>query len=63
MSLPRDWVEVFVWTGLDKGYCRSTSWELRYVPRMYPHCVVDRVGGYLMESVGIELCTSWGHGQ
>ena len=29
MSLPRDWVEVFVWTGHDKGYGRSSSWELR----------------------------------
>ena len=39
MSLPRDWVEVFVWTGHDKGYCRSSGWELRYLSRMYPPCV------------------------
>ena len=49
MSLPRDWVEVFVWTGHDKGYGRSSSWELRYLPRMYPPCVVDRLADYLTE--------------
>ena len=49
MSLPRDWVELFVWTGHNKGYCRSTGWELRYLPRIYPPCVVDRLGGYLTE--------------
>ena len=32
MSLPRDWVEVFEWTGHDKGYCRSSGWELWYLP-------------------------------
>ena len=47
MSLARDWVEVFVWTGHDEGYCRSTGWELRYWPRLYPPCVLDRLGGYL----------------
>ena len=49
MSWPRDWVEVFVWTGHDKGYCRSSGWELRYLPRMYPPCVVDRLADYLTE--------------
>ena len=49
MSLARDWVEVFVWTGHDEGCCRSTGWELRYLPRIYPSCVVDRLGGYLTE--------------
>ena len=50
MSLARDWVEVFVWTGHDEGSCcRSTGWELRYLPRIYPPCVVNRLGGYLTE--------------
>ena len=49
MSLARDWVEVFVWTGHDEGCCHSTGWELRYLPRIYPPCVVDRLGGYLTE--------------
>ena len=49
MSLPRDWVEVFVWTGHDEGYGRSSGWELRYLPRLYPPCVVDRVTDYLTE--------------
>ena len=49
MSLPRNWVEVFVWTGHDQGYCRSTCWELRYLPHMYPPCVVERLAGYLSE--------------
>ena len=49
MSLAHDWVEVFVWTGQDEGSCRSTGWELRYLPRIYPPCVVDRSGGYLTE--------------
>ena len=47
MSLARDWVEVFVWTGHDEGSCRSTGWELQYLPRIYPPCVVNRLGGYL----------------
>ena len=45
MSLAHDWVEVFVWTGRDEGSCRSTGWELRYLPGIYPPCVVDRLGG------------------
>ena len=49
MSLPRDWVEVFVWTGHDTGYCRSSGWELWYLPRMFPPCVVDRLADYLTE--------------
>ena len=49
MSLACDWVEVFVWAGHDKGSCHSTSWELRYLPRIYPPCVVHRLGGYLTE--------------
>ena len=49
MSLAHDWVEVFVWTGHEEGSCRSTGWELRYLPRIYPPCVVDRLGGYLTE--------------
>ena len=49
MSVAHDWVEVFVWTGQHEGSCRSTGWELRYLPRIYPPCVVDRLGGYLTE--------------
>ena len=49
MSLPRDWVEVLVWTGHDKGYGRSSGWELRYLPQLYPPCVVHRVADYLTE--------------
>ena len=49
MSLARDWVEVFVWTGHDKGSCHSTGWELQYLPRINPPCVVHRLGGYLTE--------------
>ena len=49
MSLPRDWVEMLVWTGHDKGYGRSSGWELRYLPRLYPPCVVHRVADYLTE--------------
>ena len=46
MSLPRDWVEMLVWTGHDKGYGRSSGWELWYLPRLYPPCVVYRVAGW-----------------
>ena len=49
MSLACDWIEVFVWTGHDEGSCRSTSWELWYLPRIYQPCVVNRLGGYLTE--------------
>ena len=49
MSLPRDWVEVLVWTGHDKGYGRSSGWELRDMPQLYPPCVVYRVADYLTE--------------
>ena len=44
-----DWVEVLVWTGHDEGSCHSTGWELRYLTRIYPPCVVDRLGGSLTE--------------
>ena len=27
----------------------NLTWELRYLPRMYPPCVVDRLAGYLTE--------------
>ena len=65
MSLPRDWVEVFVWTGHDKGYCRSTGRELRYLPRMYPPCVVDRLAGYLtkINVSGLSFVLRGRHGQ
>ena len=38
-----------LWTGHDEGCCCSTGWELWYLPRIYPPCVVDRLGGYLTE--------------
>ena len=50
MSLACYWAEEFVWTGPDEGYCRSIGWEQRYLPRIYPPCVVDRLGGYLTEN-------------
>ena len=49
ISLARDCVEVFVWTGHDEGSCHSTGWEQWYLPRIYPPCVVHRLGGYLKE--------------
>ena len=49
MSLARYWAEEFVWTGPDEGYCRSMAWEERYLPRLHPPCVVDRLCGYLTE--------------
>ena len=45
--MARDWVEVFVWTGHDEGSSHSTGWELQYLPRIYPPCVVHRLDGYL----------------
>ena len=61
MSLARYWAEVFVWTGHDEWCCRSTGWEQRYLPQIYPPCVVDRLGGYLTEikEPGLVLVLSW----
>ena len=49
MSLARYWAEEFVWTGPDEGSCRSIAWEERYLPRLHPPCVVDRLCGYTTE--------------
>ena len=49
MSLARYWAEEFVWTGPDEGYCRSIAWEERYLPRLHPPCVADRLCGYTTE--------------
>ena len=49
MFLARYWAEEFVWTWHDEGCCRSIGWEQRYLPRIYPPCVVDRLGGCLTE--------------
>ena len=46
MSLDHHWVEWSVWTGTDAGYCRTITWEERYVPRLHPPCVVDRLCGH-----------------
>ena len=51
MSLARYWAVEIVWTGPDKGSCRSMAWEERYLPRLYPPCVVDRLYGYTTEIV------------
>ena len=44
MSLVHHWAEWSVWTGT--GYCRTITWEERYLPRLHPPCVVDRLCGY-----------------
>ena len=46
MSLVHHWAEWSVWTGTDAGYCRTITWEERYLPRLHPPCVVDRLCGY-----------------
>ena len=46
MSLVHHCAEWSVWTGTDAGYCRTIAWEERYLPRLHPPCVVDRLGGY-----------------
>ena len=46
MSLVHHWAEWSVWTGTDAGYCRTIAWEGRYLPRLHPPCVVDRLCGY-----------------
>ena len=40
---------MFVWTGPDEGNCHSIAWEERYLPRLHPPCVVDRLFGYTTE--------------
>ena len=46
MSLVHHWAEWSVWTGTDAEYCRTIAWEERYLPRLHPPCVVDRLCGY-----------------
>ena len=46
MTLVRHWAEWSVWTGTDAGHCRTIAWEKRYLPRLHPPCVVDRLFGY-----------------
>ena len=46
MSLVHHWAEWSVWTGIDAGYCRTITWEERYLPCSHPPCVVDRLCGY-----------------
>ena len=49
MSLVHHWAEWSVWTEPDAGYCRTIAWEERYLPRLHPPCVVDRLCGYSMK--------------
>ena len=46
MSLVHHGTEWSVWTGTDAGYCRTIAWEERYLPRLHPPCVVDRLCGH-----------------
>ena len=46
MSLVHHWAEWSVWTGTDAVYCRTITWEERYLPCLHPPCVVDRLCGY-----------------
>ena len=46
MSLIHHWAEWSLWTGADAGYCRTITWEERYLPHLHPPCVVDRLCGY-----------------
>ena len=59
MSLAHHWAEWSVWTGTDAGYCRTITWEERYLPRLHPPCVVDRLCGYrtcvLLAGFGLSL--------
>ena len=45
MSLVHHWAEWSLWTGSDDGCCRTIAWEERYLPRLHPPCVVDRLCG------------------
>ena len=46
MSLVHHWAEWSARTRTDAGYCRTITWEERYLPRSHPPCVVDRLCGY-----------------
>ena len=48
ISLVHHWAEWSVWTGPDAWYCQTIAWEERYLPRLHPPCVVDRLCGYSM---------------
>ena len=56
MSLARYWAVEIVWTGPDEGSCRSMAWEERYLPWLYPPCVVDRLCGYMTEINSTRRC-------
>ena len=49
MYLASYWAMRIVWTGPDEGSSRSMAWNERYLPRLYPPCVVDRLYGYTTE--------------
>ena len=49
MSLACYWAMEFVWTGPDEGSCRSITRDERYLPRLHPPGVVDRLCGYTTE--------------
>ena len=53
MSLVHHWAEWSVWTGPDAGYCWTIAWEERYLPRLHPPCVVDRLCGYSMKKIKV----------
>ena len=45
MYLASYWAVRIVWTGPDEGSSRSIAWKERYLPRLYPPCVVDWLYG------------------
>ena len=49
MYLASYWAMRIVWTGPDEGSSRSMAWKERYLPRLYPPWVVDRLHGYTTE--------------
>ena len=49
MYLASYWAVRIVWTGHDEGSSRSMAWKDRYLPRLFPPCVVDRSYGYTTE--------------
>ena len=58
MSSVHHWAEWSVWTGPDAWYCWTMAWEERYLPRLHPPCVVDRLCGYNTEIKVPCLCAS-----
>ena len=49
MYLASYWAVRIVWTGPGEGSSRSIAWKERYLLRLYPPCVVDRLYGYMTE--------------